>query len=313
MNSDNAILDPDPAARLRATKSNPILKAADGPPFPGHDLDTAAPKPSHESRTLQLILSIRLIPSVCALLLTGCFLPAPPLRLPTSIKTPSGTKTTLAPEAPVPGKATRQQVEDAYNAFKVEWGEADLFWGRFYESKWSSVILTGTEQDRIWNTRDILANFDENGYVKTFEIIHEDTLVKHLISLEKESRLPPLNTGMPIVLDDIRWARQATPMGMELTDSGVILRFNSPEWAHTRPKWPQTVSVAKERIIRFEALDIGDLYTTSSRLKFKFSGQTAVGKSFEFFAGPKDVLTLARWFAQVENETQSTRNLPPQR
>lgn len=235
----------------------------------------------------------------------------PPTRVTTAIKTPAGEKAALAPEVPVPGNAMRQEVEEKYRAFEVELGLPSLFWGRYLESKWYVAAAPGPA-GRIWHTRNILASFDENSHMRSFEIIEDKELLKRLSSLQGELKLPPPDFSKPVGLVCSWWALPDRQMGVELTDAGVTLDFSSKEWAQSKRRWPETVFVPAEQVSGLDALDVGSVVggefsTPKSKLAFKFSKKTAVGKYFEFYAEPRDVLALASWYEQVKRPHVAVR------
>jgi hypothetical protein len=259
-----------------------------------------------------------LLPSLsllCLLHLTGCVL-VPPTRVTTAIKTSSGLSQALAPPAQVPKTATRQQIEELYRAFAVPTDVPNLFWAIYLESKWY-VNIYPAPPGRLWNSYNILALFNEDGSVKTFETVPNKKLAERFVSLQKQGVFPPLDLSQPLQVA----ARNTNPsLAWNIELSLVGLTFRHPSDQRQRTAQPLTpsfrqqlrdqsseseiifVPAAQVTSVAVEEKPMGEAFSNSdSCLQLTFSRKTTLGKTFEFSAEPRAALTLVRWLEQVRN------------
>lgn len=78
---------------------------------------------------------------LCVLPAAGCIVV--PVRTKTVIQNPAGHKEPFPQLAIVPGRTTREQVEEQYKSFAVDSGAPNLFWGRFRKSSWAVFVGVG--------------------------------------------------------------------------------------------------------------------------------------------------------------------------
>ena len=265
-------------------------------------------KGSRKNRLVVETLSI-----LCLLAAGGCII-VPPTRVTTSIKTVGGTTARLAPPAEV-GKSTRQQVEEQYRVFAVDSGIPKLFWARYMQSKWYVAIAPGPAT-RVWKTQNILVTFDEDERVKTFEVVPDDGLLPRLKELQSWGAIAPLDISSPIPIEctiDTLEVPHA-PWRFEISSSGLNSRLEKPAWNASKEAKKQRVktgaygvAIPIDQIADLTVLDVGNnltdpFETKQNDLLLRFTQKTSVGKSLEFYADPKETLTIARWFLQVHPE-----------
>ena len=133
----------------------------------------------HRSLSLLLMLG-------CVFLATGCIIP---VRTTTAVQNLTGQKQPLPKEAIVPGRTTREQIEQEYKSFAIDSGAPSLLWGRFRKSQWA--VLWGVcarygapgcaGADCAWGTYNLLVSFDSEGHVKTSETVRDKELVDRFV------------------------------------------------------------------------------------------------------------------------------------
>jgi hypothetical protein len=227
----------------------------------------------------------------CAFSLVGC-IPVP-VRMTTVITDPSHQKQSLPDDPPIPGKTTRQQVEQQYEAFAVESGVPNLFWGRFRKSSWALAA------DRVWSDHNVLVSFDSNGIVKSFDTVPDSELLDHLVSLCKAQAIPPLDLSTPVHIGGV--AELNNRVDVQLFYTGLeVTRPRPSRNPPKRPKPSETITIPSVQLTGIEVGFTGEFRPILVILKL--SEKTIFGKRLVFEVEPHMVLTLARWLEQLKAE-----------
>jgi hypothetical protein len=236
----------------------------------------------------------------CALFLSACAIV--PVKTTTAIKDPAGQKTRLPAETLIPGETTRDQVEARYKAFAVNSGMPSLFWGRFQKSSWA-VVASGffgvlADAQRVWGGYNLLASFDANGTLKSFETIPDKELLARFAAMRHEPSFPALNFLQPIRLEvkpELPWLPTAEIQLCAHEVEVTMDRQGSKITKRVVSKIPVTQVIE----IKVRGID----YTTDPvdiPLELLFSEKTVFGKKISFSAKPEVALMLVRWMEQAK-------------
>ena len=237
---------------------------------------------------------------VCALFLFACAIV--PVKTTTAIKGSAGQKARLPAEALIPGETTRDQVEVRYKTFAVESGIPSLFWGRFQKSNWA-VVATGffgvlADAQRVWGGYNLLASFDANGTLKSYEIIPDKELLARFVAMRHEARFPTLDFLQPIRLEvnpELPWL---APAEIRLSAHDLEVTVDR-QGSKITERIVRKITVTHLRGIKVRGID----YTTDPAgipLELLLAEKTVFGKKISFSAKPEDALTLVRWMEQAK-------------
>jgi hypothetical protein len=235
---------------------------------------------------------------------SGCVVP---VKMKNRIEGPAGTKEGLSKEVLVPGTTTRREVEERYKGFAVDTGIPNLFWGRFRQSSWAVVFgVAGyagaaTGGGRKWNVRNLLITFDDDGTVRSSEVVLDEEFQDRWMTSLAELAAPPLDLSRTVKIDGLPpdLGTYAPTIDPELTSSGVVVTSH-PYWISK--KAPPLPKVAGLSLARIESLTVGQGHARESvrmGVVLRFTGKTPVGRRLAFWVEPKAAPVLVRWLAQV--------------
>lgn len=211
----------------------------------------------------------------------------------TVITDPSLHQQSLPDDPPIPGKTTRQQVEQEYKVFAVESGVPNLFWGRFRKSSFAAPPATG----RVWSVQNLLVSFDSNGIVKSFDIVPDTKLLDHLASLYKAQAIPSLDLSTPVPIGGE--AEFHYHVDVQLSSAG--LEVTRPRPSRNPPKRPKPNETIAIPSVQFAGIEIGfSEEPLPIEVILRLSEKTIFGKHIFFKAEPHMVITLVRWREQLK-------------
>ena len=216
-----------------------------------------------------------------------------PVRMKTVVTDQAHKQQSLPDDPPIPGKTTRQQVEQEYKAFAVDSGVPNLFWGRFRKSSWA------VPPDRVWSIENLLVSFDSNGIVKSFDTVSDTKLLEQIARLCKAQAIPPLDLSTPVHIGGV--AELNYRVDVQLFYTG--LEVTMPRPSRNPPKKPKPDETITIPSVQLTGIEIG--FTGESQpilVILKLSENTIFGKRIGFEAEPHMVLTLARWLGQMKAE-----------
>jgi hypothetical protein len=236
---------------------------------------------------------------------TGCLVL--PIKTGTHIQNPTGGKDKLPKFAIVPGQTTREEVEQQYQAFRMDSGVPNLFWARFRKSTWAMVWAVGGYGGatggggRMWGTFNLMVRFDENGKVVASDLVQDKELLAHLQTLCTEKNFPTLDLSQPARVGGEQAYLPGAPVELQLLPDSVVIKKSLPDRkVHKRwvPQPPVITTIPSSDVTGISARYAEEVRTVP--LNIKFSKKTTVGKSISFNVLPADVLTLVRWQQQVQ-------------
>ena len=233
----------------------------------------------------------------------GCLI-TPPIRTTTAVKTASDLRQDLPKQLPIPGKTTRLEVEEQYSAFAVPSAVPDLFLAQYNESTWAmaaGAAYAGGYAGRIWTTHNILATFDKNGVLKTFDVLSDRDLIARFEQMQKDGAFPLLDLSKPIriVCDTDSSPPTILSLGVEsysaIVLSSTTLTLEPAPPSATAP--PHSASKVRELTIPIdEIIAIG----SGDGLQLKLSRKIQSGNTIEIHAPAGQWLTIVRWFQQAK-------------
>jgi hypothetical protein len=236
---------------------------------------------------------------------TGCLVV--PIKTGTHIQNVSGKKDALPKFEIVPGKTTRQQVEEQYKTFALDSGAPNLFWGRFRKSTWAMVAGVGgygggtAGAGRMWGSFNLLVGFDSNGSVKTLDTVQDKDLFGRLQTMCKEHDFAAFGPSPPVKLKAWQVTRPYTPVELLLSEGGIKIIKHRPdrkihkEWV-VQPPLVAFLAASEIPGIKVDPSDNLDYIPVTLR----FTGKTPVGERLSFTALPSSVVTLSCWQQQVQ-------------
>ncbi len=251
-----------------------------------------------------LLLSV-VLPGAMAI--SGCVVP---IKMKNRVEGPAGAKVGLSKEALIPGTTTRQDVEQRYKDFAVDTGIPNLFWGRFRESSWAVIWgVAGSGGGgaagggRKWNVRNLLVAFNDDGTVRSAEVVPDEEIQDRLVKAVAALAAPSQDLSQPVKVRGLPPEPREVGAGtieLELTPAGVVVT-KYPYWTSKKmaPPPPKVATVPLERL---ESLTFGRGHAhEAARLgvALRFRGKTAVGRRLTFWVQPEVAPILARWLAQV--------------
>jgi len=233
-----------------------------------------------------------------AALLTGC---AGATRLPTRSRGPEGqnlqTKTLDLAFLDSPG-IQRQEVLSRLSMVDTSYSNPRLFWGRWSQSKWGYWWFVAAQgggagdAKRVWNVRNLLVVFDENGMVSKKEVFDNDQSFWLELHAQMTST-PELDLSEPLSLD-VRGITRLTK---------INLTKDSMELVSSRRKAP-VLRVVPQNIARLSHVRYGAGYHPGYTCHtLHFAEKTEWGKSVSFCAAPLSVATLFRYLQQTGSPT----------
>ena len=241
-----------------------------------------------------------------SLALTGCLIA--PIKMRTLTKDPAGNRALVPSDVPIPGKTTREQIEEKFQTFEMESGEPALFWGHFEKSSWALAWVVGSYTggyaggERLWSEYEILATFDENDIVRSFDVFPQKTMVQRVANLQKLGLLPPLDLSTQIELDGAKVIPSFMHVTLELSSDELKATVRHPEPKPSKkPKKAKPPVIASIPVAQIVGISIESQNRDPARpfsLGLKFSQKTPVGKSLNVFLTARDSLTVIRWYEQ---------------
>lgn len=218
-----------------------------------------------------------------------------PVRMKTVITDQAHNQQSLPDDPPIPGKTTRQQVEQEYKAFAIDSGVPNLFWGRFRKSSWAAPPATG----RVWSIENLLVTFDSNGIVKSFDTVSDTKLLERVASLCKAQAIPPLDLSTPIHIGGV--AEFDYRVDLRLLSTGLeVTRPRPSRNPPKRPKPSETITIPSVKVTGIQVDSVDE--SAPIPVFLKFSEKTIFGNHIYFKAEPQMVLTLARWLELLKAE-----------
>src|SRR5581483_11204178 len=118
------------------------------------------------------------------------------------------------------GRTRREDILTKLSAIDSGYSHPKLFWGRWASSSWGMVrgigILSEYEENqRIWNNRNLLISFEENGTVTNITEVEEKVLCRKLQT--HVSQLPVLDLSEPQTLKVGYFTRDGRSLPAQIT------------------------------------------------------------------------------------------------
>ena len=250
--------------------------------------------------------------------LAGCLVV--PIKMRTLQQTAAGQRT-LVPSAPiVPGTTSWQDLQVQYEDIAVDSGDPDLFLAQYRTSGWALVYGVGglgaaqVGGGRLWDEIDIVATFDKEGLVKTFDQVPERQLGERIAQMQKRGQLSELNFTAPVRLNGQKTLVADTPVQIDLSLRDLNIQVTPPaKKKKAPPPLIATLTAAQIAKLDLEAQDqwAPDAFRTRPfTVMLKFSASTAIGKKLQVDLEPADALTLVRWLAQQGSPPQPEKASP---
>lgn len=248
-----------------------------------------------------------------SIMLAGCLVV--PIKMRTLTQTAAGQRT-LAPTTTsvVAGTTAWPDLQLQYKDIAVDSGDPDLFLAQYRTSGWALVYGVGglgaaqVGGGRLWQDIDILATFDGEGMVKTFEQIPERQLRERITEMQKSGQLAELNFTAPVRLNGQKtfWADTPVQIDLSMEDMSIQVTRLAKKKA---PPPPLTATLTAAQIAKLELESqenwSPDIFRTRPfTVRLKFSRSTAIGKKLWVDLEPAEALTLVRWLAQQGTPAQ---------
>jgi hypothetical protein len=232
-------------------------------------------------------------------LLSGCLI-TPPIPLKTATQTAAGQSLSLPNFKPVLGQTTRAELEQQYRGFAVYSEVPQVFLANYRISKWAMVAgiygMGGPTDGRLWSTRTLVAEFDVQGRLSTFNDLEGSALFPRLQQIVGSGVMPPLDISQPIILPGpIGPANPAISIGtsqsLELVMSATSLIIRVPEhgeMVYEMRKGP--VVLARANILSVAG---------GSGLRLLLAHKSPLGKQILVHLSAGQELTFLRWYRQT--------------
>lgn len=244
-----------------------------------------------------LVLAGALAASACVIV---------PLRVPTRIEAPDGTRQALPAAPVVPGTTTRQEVEERYKAFAVAHDVPNLFWGRFLKSSWAVFWAVGwlgygdAGGGRTWGSYNVLVTFDDQGSVKSSEVVPDRQYQEQMARATAELRTPPVDFTRTILIEGPPFdeGTRAGATDLELRADGVVVTRYPVQ--RSKKKAPPPPRVAVVPLAGIERVEVGRSGTaTTMDLVLRFTAKTEVGRRVTIPLDLSTATLVVRWWQQV--------------
>jgi hypothetical protein len=136
--------------------------------------------------------------SSLVLILTGCVVP---MKLRPRANGPTG-KTIQKDDIDLTflqaGTTRREEVASRLSRIDTGYSSPRMFWGRWNESKAGIAAIGpfGGGAGRIWNVRNLLVSFDENGVMQSKDLIGSEKVLERELRAQL-AKAPPLDLSQP--------------------------------------------------------------------------------------------------------------------
>jgi hypothetical protein len=232
--------------------------------------------------------------SLFVLILTGCVVP---MKLPSRTNGPMG-KTIQKDDFDLTflqvGNTRREEVASRLNHIDTGYSSPRMFWGRWNESKAGIAVLgLGGGAGRIWNVRNLLVSFDENGVMQSKDLISSEKALERELRAQL-AKAPPLDLSQPerIWVMNIYYGE----LEMNLTKDGIGMLVPNKE----KPSKSLDVEISPLKIGRIRYIDLGPESSSGGICHILLlTGKTPIGRSFIFCTSAGSLATIFKYFQQV--------------